>query len=86
MISAIGWIIIYTGMGILRFLGKCPYTCLNTKCPWKYFCKRFITLAYNIEHTQQMLIDSENKKEAQMLEGTGETQETAEADQSENDV
>lgn len=89
MLSMVGWIIIYAGMGILRFLGICPYACFNTKCPWKFFCKRFITLAYNIEHTQQMLKNSENKKKAQMLirtDETDETQETVEADKSEDDA
>ena len=86
IISMVGWVIIFIGMGILRFLGKCPYACFNTKCPWKFFCKRFVTLAYNIEHTQQMLIDSENKKKAQMSKGTEEKQETVEADKSEDDA
>ena len=65
LFSVVTWIIVLVGMMISRLTGKCPYACFNTKCHWRFFCRRFVTLAYNIEHVTQMLKDSEEKKRAE---------------------
>lgn len=74
--SIISWPIIFIGKWITRKSGKCPQTnaCFNTKCKWIFFCNRFETIAFNIEHAKQMLAEIEKKKNKESqdcLVGTG---------------
>ena len=66
LFSLLSWPIIFIGKWITQKRGKCPQTraCFNTKCKWTYWCKRFESIAYNIEHVKRMLEEKEKNKKS----------------------
>lgn len=68
LLSLISWPIIFIGKWIHRIRGKCPETrfCFDITCPWRPWCKRFVTIGNSVEHVRRML--AERRKQDKKLE------------------